>query len=106
MSGFLTIDPAHPATGVRALLAVHDWRDCPPGHPGTWPPELSTAVGMALNSAFPMFVAWGPPLCFLYNDAYAIILGAKHPRTGAAFQAGLGRDLGRPGADHRPRAVE
>ena len=26
-----------------------------------------------------MFVAWGPQLGFLYNDAYAIILGAKHP---------------------------
>jgi PAS domain S-box-containing protein len=31
-----------------------------------------------------MFVAWGPDLRFLYNDAYATILGAKHP---AAFDA-------------------
>ncbi|THC46909.1 hybrid sensor histidine kinase/response regulator [Massilia sp. Mn16-1_5] len=34
---------------------------------------------MSLDSAFPMFVAWGPDLRFLYNDAYAIILGSKHP---------------------------
>jgi PAS domain S-box-containing protein len=34
-----------------------------------------------------MFVAWGPALGFLYNDAYAEILGAKHPRAlGARFQ--------------------
>lgn len=26
-----------------------------------------------------MFVAWGPQLGFLYNDAYSEILGAKHP---------------------------
>ncbi len=26
-----------------------------------------------------MFVAWGPELGFLYNDAYAEVLGAKHP---------------------------
>ena len=28
-----------------------------------------------------MFVAWGKELGFLYNDAYAEILGAKHPRA-------------------------
>ncbi len=33
-----------------------------------------------------MFVAWGADLGFLYNDAYAEILGAKHPRAlGARF---------------------
>jgi PAS domain S-box-containing protein len=31
-----------------------------------------------LGSRYPMFVAWGPELSFLYNDAYAPILGAKH----------------------------
>ncbi|WP_426954277.1 PAS domain S-box protein [Muricoccus radiodurans] len=34
-----------------------------------------------------MFVAWGPELGFLYNDAYAEILGAKHPSAlGRRFQ--------------------
>jgi len=28
-----------------------------------------------------MFVAWGSSLGFLYNDSYAEILGAKHPRS-------------------------
>ena len=28
-----------------------------------------------------MFVAWGEALGFLYNDPYAEILGAKHPRA-------------------------
>ena len=33
-----------------------------------------------------MFVAWGKELGFLYNDAYAEILGEKHPRSlGARF---------------------
>lgn len=32
-----------------------------------------------LDSKFPMFVAWGPELTFLYNDAYSEILGEKHP---------------------------
>jgi PAS domain S-box-containing protein len=79
MPGFLPNNPSRPLTDMRALYAAHDWRTCPLGHPGTWPPELATAVGMSLNSAFPMFVAWGADLRFLYNDAYAVILGAKHP---------------------------
>ena len=79
MRRLFTTDPSRPLTGVRALIAAHDWNSCPLGHPDTWPPELTTAVGMSLDSAFPMFVAWGPDLRFLYNDAYAIILGAKHP---------------------------
>lgn len=32
-----------------------------------------------LNSKFPMFLAWGKELGFLYNDAYVQILGTKHP---------------------------
>ncbi|MGV8930418.1 MAG: sensor histidine kinase [Brevundimonas sp.] len=34
-----------------------------------------------INSLYPMFVAWGPQLAFLYNDGYRPIFGAKHPRT-------------------------
>ena len=34
----------------------------------------------------PMFVAWGSELTFLYNNAYAVILGDKHPSAlGAPF---------------------
>ncbi|NUS38623.1 MAG: PAS domain-containing protein [Lysobacter sp.] len=34
-----------------------------------------------------MFVAWGPELRFLYNDAYAEILGRKHPAAmGSRFE--------------------
>jgi PAS domain S-box-containing protein len=38
-------------------------------------------VDLLLQSQFPMFVAWGKDLGFLYNDPYAEILGAKHPRA-------------------------
>jgi PAS domain S-box-containing protein len=42
---------------------------------------LRTVVELLLQSQFPMFVAWGADLGFLYNDPYAEILGAKHPRA-------------------------
>ena len=49
------------------------------GSPDAWPQSLRSVVGLMLGSRFPMFVAWGPDLGFLYNDAYSEILGAKHP---------------------------
>ncbi|MXQ13891.1 PAS domain S-box protein [Microvirga makkahensis] len=66
-------------TGV--LMRTHDWSTSPLGSPDTWPPSLRTAASLVLTSKFPMFIAWGPELAFLYNDAYAPILGSKHPRA-------------------------
>ncbi|MDK6079600.1 ATP-binding protein [Massilia varians] len=71
---------------IGAMMRAHDWSHSPLGHPRTWPQALRTTVGLMLNSKFPMFVAWGPELGFLYNDSYAIILGEKHPAAlGARF---------------------
>jgi len=60
---------------MRAL----DWSSSPLGDPARWPQSLKSVVGLMLSSKFPMFVAWGNELGFLYNDPYAEILGAKHP---------------------------
>ena len=66
---------------VGALMRAHDWSNSPLGRPEGWPQSLRSVVGLLLNSKFPMFVAWGEQLGFLYNDPYAEILGAKHPRA-------------------------
>jgi signal transduction histidine kinase/ActR/RegA family two-component response regulator len=71
---------------VGALIRAHDWSLSPLGPPENWPQSLRSVVGLLLGSKFPMFVAWGPELGFLYNDPYAEILGAKHPASlGARF---------------------
>ncbi|HEY2248738.1 MAG TPA: PAS domain-containing protein [Bradyrhizobium sp.] len=71
---------------VGALMRAHDWSASPLGHPSAWPQSLRSVVGLLLESRFPMFVAWGKDLGFLYNDAYVEILGEKHPRSlGARF---------------------
>src|ERR1044072_5763803 len=62
-------------------MRAHDWSESPLGPPQHWPQPLRTVVGVILQSQFPMFVAWGEALGFLYNDPYAEILGAKHPRA-------------------------
>jgi signal transduction histidine kinase len=66
---------------VGALMRTHDWSTSPLGPPASWPPSLRAVVGLLLQSRFPMFVAWGQDLGFLYNDPYAEILGSKHPRA-------------------------
>jgi PAS domain S-box-containing protein len=64
---------------MGALMRSHDWSTSPLGPPAAWPQSLRTVVGLLLQSRFPMFVAWGSELGFLYNDSYAEILGTKHP---------------------------
>ncbi len=69
-----------------ALIREHDWSTSTLGPPDSWPQSLRSVVGLLLNSKFPMFVAWGDDLGFLYNDAYIPVLGAKHPNAmGARF---------------------
>src|SRR6476469_5671729 len=62
------------------LVSVHDWTSTPLGHVASWPDSLKAAVRILITSRFPMWMAWGPELTMLYNDAYArVTLGKKHP---------------------------
>ncbi len=58
-----------------------DWSRTSLGAIECWPHSLRTAVGICLNCKFPMFVWWGPDLINIYNDAYAPILGKRHPNA-------------------------
>ena len=60
-------------------IRSHDWAGSPLGAVETWPASLRAIVTLLLDSRLPMFVAWGPELQLLYNDAYAAMLGPKHP---------------------------
>jgi PAS domain S-box-containing protein len=64
---------------MGARMRAHDWSTSPLGDPHGWPRALRTIVRLMLNAKQAMFVAWGPDLAFLYNDAYAPIFGDKHP---------------------------
>jgi hypothetical protein len=47
----------------------------------SWPQSLQTAVDIMLASGHAMQLAWGPERTVLYNDAYAPMLGDRHPRA-------------------------
>jgi two-component sensor histidine kinase/PAS domain-containing protein len=62
-----------------ALLRGLDWARNPLGPPSGWPDELAALVGIALASAQPMLIVWGPQQITLYNDGYAAMCGQRHP---------------------------
>ena len=64
------------------MLLATDWAATPLGPMDGWPQALRIAVGICLNSRFPMFVWWGQHAINIYNDAYVPMLGKRHP---AAF---------------------
>ncbi|HEY2468069.1 MAG TPA: ATP-binding protein [Terracidiphilus sp.] len=67
-------------TQMIDLISAYDWSMTPLGHVAGWPDSLKAAVRILVTSRFPMWMAWGPLLTVLYNDAYArVTLGKKHP---------------------------
>ena len=64
---------------TRECLKGVDWSAFGLGAPEHWPAALMTTVETVMHCSFPMFVAWGPELLTIYNEAYAAILGDKHP---------------------------
>ena len=77
------IDPAtlfDITTELGRDLAAVDWARTPLGPVSEWTPSLRNIVRLQLGSRFAMWMAWGPDLTFLCNDAYRrTSLGAKYP---------------------------
>lgn len=72
---------------IADLLCSVDLSQTAIGPPDQWEEPLRSVTALMFDSHFPMFVAWGEDLVFLYNDAYAEILGRKHPAAfGARFK--------------------
>jgi len=68
------------APSMSELVRDYDWSTTPLGPARDWPDSLRATVRILLTSRFPMWMAWGPDLTVLYNDAYArVTLGKKHP---------------------------
>ena len=64
---------------MGARMRALDWSKTALGPVEGWPQSLRSAVSTCIGSRFPIVLYWGPQRVVLYNDAYAEILGAKHP---------------------------
>jgi two-component sensor histidine kinase/PAS domain-containing protein len=69
----------HDAPQASDMLSTVDWNTTALGPRSDWPASLRTAVDIMMASGHAMCLAWGPERTFLYNDAYAPILGKRHP---------------------------
>lgn len=67
-------------------IREYDWSQSVLGPPDSWPPALTTLASVILGAEQAMFIVWGHQRVLLYNNAYATILGIKHP-------AALGNDI-------------
>ena len=85
--------PGHPRTELQQRVLDNDWSTTALGRQVEWSPTLSTVVSFCLNSRFPILLMWGPELVMIYNDAYAPLLGARHPAALGARASEVWSDI-------------
>jgi DNA-binding NtrC family response regulator/signal transduction histidine kinase len=56
-----------------------DWSTTVLGPVAQWPQSLRACVRIVLGAGHPMLISWGPEYTMLYNDAYGVVVGNKHP---------------------------
>jgi signal transduction histidine kinase/DNA-binding response OmpR family regulator len=66
-------------TAVPPALQSFDWSATALGSVSEWPQELLTAVRTFLPSRLPIMICWGEEMVQVYNDAFAPLLGDRHP---------------------------
>jgi len=64
---------------MGAQIRSYPWQNTPLGDPSTWPVCILASLSICLNSGFPISIYWGKDYHLLYNDAYRVIAGDKHP---------------------------
>ncbi|MDF2643394.1 MAG: response regulator, partial [Pseudomonas sp.] len=62
------------------LIRRHDWTASGLGAPNDWPQSLKTVTAMLLASPVPIVLLWGEKGIMIYNDAYSVFAGGRHPR--------------------------
>jgi len=70
--------PGDPAI-IKRLRKV-DWSQTSLGPMESWPEYLRTAVCLMTSSPYACSLWWGPEFNILYNEAYIVHAGSKHPR--------------------------
>ena len=61
-------------------MRAHDWRATPLGPIETWPQSLKTATSIVLRSPVGIVMLWGADGVMIYNDAYSVFAGGRHPQ--------------------------
>ena len=65
---------------TTSLIRNFDWSATPLGPIEHWPQSLKTATALLLRSPVPIVMLWGPDGVMIYNDAYSVFAGGRHPQ--------------------------
>ncbi len=61
------------------LIAARDWARTSLGPIQAWPQSLKSSLSLLLLSPVPIVMLWGEDGVMLYNDAYSVFAGGRHP---------------------------
>lgn len=64
---------------IANLIRAFDWPSTALGRVEDWPPSLKTATALLLHSPVPIVMLWGEEGVMIYNDAYSVFAGHRHP---------------------------
>lgn len=62
-------------------LRATDWSQTGLGDYSSWPQSLITSLSLVLNAKGIAALYWGEQQWLLYNDAYALAIGERHPKA-------------------------
>jgi PAS domain S-box-containing protein len=65
---------------LGSLIRAYDWSATGLGPMALWPQSLKTTVGLLLLSPVPIVLLWGDDGIMIYNDAYSVFAGGRHPK--------------------------
>jgi signal transduction histidine kinase/ActR/RegA family two-component response regulator/PAS domain-containing protein len=65
---------------AAGLIAAFDWGSTALGPLSTWPDHVRHATALMLRARTPIVMLWGEPGVMIYNDAYGVFAGKRHPQ--------------------------
>jgi signal transduction histidine kinase len=72
-----TLDFLNGGGQMSERIRNYDWSRTALGPFETWPRSLKTALKIALNTRYPIWMGWGTELINFYNNAYIPVLGKR-----------------------------
>jgi PAS domain S-box-containing protein len=81
-TGSASSGSAFPATTgeLASLIRQFDWTKTSLGRLEAWPQSLKTVAETLLRSPVPIVLLWGEDGIMIYNDAYSVFAGGRHPQ--------------------------
>jgi len=64
---------------LASLIARYDWSTTALGPIEGWPQSVKTVISLMLRSHVPIVTLWREDGVMIYNDAYAVFAGGRHP---------------------------